>query len=91
MGTAVAISIAQDVKTEDISLEQGINYHLINNHYPPIVNKLVHKAALTAIENGNKGDWDKVIRIEHANGIVKTPTTAELIDALHLEPFIKGE
>jgi hypothetical protein len=76
---------AQEMK-EMLDLNQLLHWHLQHNHFPPIHSIFV-ETAKEAIDLANQGEWEQ--RITLPNGRVLT--VAEIIQQLHLEPFLDCE
>lgn len=83
MGALHAAEFAEHVEDGAVSFDAAIRWHLGSNHFPPI-NPVFDDAAKTAIENVNVGDYD--IEIELPNGRILT--SGEIVEQLHLEPFL---
>ena len=68
----------------ELSFEQRLEWHLSSNHYPPI-HKVFVSIAIKAIDHALDEEWDE--EIELPNG--KKLQVSEIVDGLHLEPFIE--
>ena len=83
MGNMRACGMAEAVRDGQITLRVALYDHLISNHYPSVDPAFVD-TALAAISkvDGNEDDHE----IAMPNGITKT--AAQIVDGLHLEPFV---
>lgn len=83
MGNLKTIEMADAVEEGSISLAQALTYHLQVNHFPP-VHPDFFPAIRNAIVQAENGQWSQEIRLP--NG--KILTAEEIIDQLHLKPFL---
>ena len=79
MGRMTAEGMAAAVADGSLNLHSALLYHLRNNHYPPLPASLVGVCE-RAIELAQQGrlHWQ----------LVHVATAAEVIEKLHLEPFV---
>jgi hypothetical protein len=73
---------AEDMVSQ-VPLNDALRRHLTANHFPPVSTAFM-PAAMRAIDNANADDYDE--EIDLPNG--RTLTTAEVIEGLHLTPFV---
>lgn len=93
MGLTQAMGMAEQVGEGNIRRRAALTWHLTANHYPPIPEDMVN-VALAAIEALEEGDPSRYIAlpdgITHRRYSEGVPAS-EVVDALHLEAFIRGE
>ena len=65
--------------------EAMLQHHLQYNHYPPIHSSFV-AVAKEAIDKVNAEEYDAIIKMPND----KSLTSAEIVEGLHLECFLKG-
>lgn len=90
MGASQAHEFAAEVG-EGLPLRVALEYHLTANHYPPISRDWI-PAAEQAIELASDGIWDADIVRPPGYATPDQPTASvyELVENLHLDPFITG-
>ena len=67
-----------------LSRHEALRWHLQYNHYPP-VSEVFIPVAEEAIDRGNQEDWDYTIEMPNGCRL----TLAQIIEGLHLEPFLE--
>jgi hypothetical protein len=74
---------------EGLPLRSALVYHLESNHYPPISRDWI-PAAEEAIELASAGIWDADIARPDGYATAELPTNSvyDIIENLHLDPFI---
>ncbi len=85
MGNRTAVEIADS----GLSLEQGLEWHLQGNHYPPVPTTMV-KPCVEAIKAFNEGDYQREIELPEKvlyRGRAYAPASA-IVDAHHLDAFL---
>jgi hypothetical protein len=102
MGRLTTEGYADAVRTGAVSLTQALEAHLTSNHYPPLPYPYV-RVAQQALERARAGDWDARVPLgTHTCPLPKTATqnaqsgawyalAGDLIEAMHLEPFLEIE
>lgn len=90
MGATQAHELAAEVG-EGVPLQVALAWHLESNHFPPISRDWI-PAAERAIELASAGIWDEDIERPEGYATPDQPTNSvyELVEGLHLDPFITG-
>jgi len=77
---------------EHASLEQGIEWHIMSNHYPPPPRYMVD-VATEAVKKARDGNLDSTIELpggaEHRRYGKDVPVHV-IIEAFHLDPWLEG-
>ena len=86
MGSLQAYEMA-----DAMTMEQGIEWHLTSNHYPPVPVTMC-QPCIRAIEACNDGDHDRLIDLpEDVTFRGKTDISAmQLVESFHLDPWLEG-
>lgn len=88
MGSNLAYELASGEL--NVTLEQGLAWHLQGNHYPPIPLSMV-QPCIEAIDAGNEEDWNKEIAMPEGvfyKGLTTAPAWA-IIEQHHLNAWIE--
>jgi len=88
MGYSSALGYAESVKAGGFSLATAVTCHLSSNCFPPITRSELRNAAIVAVEQCVKGNWDAVPD-RLLTGYLDEPVTArQIVEAYHLEAFV---
>lgn len=85
MGAARSYDIAALIVEGTISTQLALEYHLQQNHFPPVPVAIVPQC-IEAIEHAANEDWDHTITAPSGRDL----SVSEWIDELHLQPFVEA-
>jgi hypothetical protein len=88
MGRAGTEGFAELVEAGEVSLETSLEWHLQDNHFPPLPKTLI-PICVEAIQRANDGDWDADVKFPSHSNFRDSAKVSDLVEALHLEAFIQ--
>ncbi len=90
MGTTNAEGMAEQVAAGNISLEQAIEWHLTENHMPPVPLAMVEVCTRIIKTQGEWGYGDDISLPEDIRwrGQTQAPILS-VIEEFHLDPFLE--
>ena len=77
---------AQEMARE-LPIDAALQWHLTSNHYPPLPVALVAPCK-RAIQNANRGLWEKKVVMPTGYGFRYSVTTSQMVEGCHLDSFL---